>query len=178
MLTVVTMNEAWRTPTATINMGDTFAGRSESTQNGGHKMSQKDFDKLSGVSRRTLLQDGAGLAGGAMLPTFSTSLFAADQPPIGTWPDGSSGSSVTLSIAVPRTGTYAVQGEDELKGWELAVEHMNSGHELMKKFSPKTTKGVLGKEVKMVVADSGAKPNTAVQAHQRAITENKAVLLT
>jgi ABC-type branched-subunit amino acid transport system substrate-binding protein len=55
---------------------------------------------------------------------------------------------------------------------------MNSGHELMKKFSPKTTKGVLGKEVKLVVADSGAKPNTAVQAHQRAITENKAVLLT
>jgi ABC-type branched-subunit amino acid transport system substrate-binding protein len=79
---------------------------------------------------------------------------------------------------VPRTGTYAVQGEDELKGWELAVEHLNSGHELMKKLSPKTKKGVLGKEVKLVVADSGAKPNEAVQAQQRFITENKIVLMT
>jgi ABC-type branched-subunit amino acid transport system substrate-binding protein len=85
---------------------------------------------------------------------------------------------VYISIAVPRTGAYAVQGEDELKGWQLAIEHINSGHELIKKISPKTKKGVLGKELKYVVADSGAKPNIAVQAHQRAITENKAVLLT
>jgi len=132
------------------------------------------------LSRRSLLQASAGLAGGALLPSaFSIPAFAVgEQSPIGTWPDGSKGNSVTVSIAVPRTGTYAVQGEDELKGWQLAVEHMNSGHELMKKFSPKIKKGVLGKEVKMVVADSGAKPNTAVQAHQHAITENKAVLLT
>jgi ABC-type branched-subunit amino acid transport system substrate-binding protein len=131
------------------------------------------------VSRRSLLQGGAGLIGGTLLPGgLVMPAFAADKPAIGTWPAGSSGDSVTVSIAVPRTGTYAVQGEDELKGWELAVEHINSGHELMRKISPKTKKGVLGKQVKMVVADSGAKPNTAVQAHQRAITENKAVLLT
>ena len=122
----------------------------------------KFFDLTNGVSRRARLKTGAGLAGGAMLPAFSTCVLADDKPAIGTWPDGSKGDSVTVSIAVPRTGTYAVQGEDELKGWQLAVEHMNSGHELMKKFSPKTKKGVLGKEVKMVVADSGAKPNTAV----------------
>jgi branched-chain amino acid transport system substrate-binding protein len=79
---------------------------------------------------------------------------------------------------VPRTGTYAVQGEDELKGWQLAIEHLNSGHELIKKISPKTKKGVLGKEVKFGAADSAAKPNEAVQAQQRFITENKAVLMT
>ncbi|HET7850853.1 MAG TPA: substrate-binding protein, partial [Pseudolabrys sp.] len=84
----------------------------------------------------------------------------------------------TIGASVPRTGTYAVQGEDELKGMQLAVEHINEGNELIKKIAPKVTKGVLGKQVKLVVADSGAKPNTAVQAHQRAITENKAVLLT
>jgi ABC-type branched-subunit amino acid transport system substrate-binding protein len=71
-----------------------------------------------------------------------------------------------------------VQGEDELKGWQLAVEHINSGHDLIKKISPKTTKGVLGKEVKIAVADSAAKPNEAVQAQQRFITENKVVLMT
>ena len=82
------------------------------------------------LSRRSLLQASAGLAGGALLPSaFSIPAFAVgEQSPIGTWPDGSKGNSVTVSIAVPRTGTYAVQGEDELKGWQLAVEHINSGH--------------------------------------------------
>ena len=124
---------------------------------------------------------GAGI-GALSLSTKGPFVFAtakaANEAPIGTWPAGSSGNEIYVSIAVPRTGAYAVQGEDELKGWQLAVEHINSGHELLKKISPKTKKGVLGKEVKMIVADSGAKPNIAVQAHQRAITENKAVLLT
>ena len=141
------------------------------------KVFEQEFN--AAVSRRSLLQGSAGLIGGLMLPGgLIMPAFADDKPAIGTWPAGSSGSSVTIGVAVPRTGTYAVQGEDELKGWELAVEHLNSGHELMKKLSPKTTKGVLGKEVKLVVADSGAKPNEAVQAQQRFISENKVVLMT
>ena len=88
------------------------------------------------------------------------------------------GSSVTIGATVPRTGAYAVQGEDELKGMQLAVEHINSGHELIKKIAPKITKGVLGKEVKLVVADSGAKPNQAVQEQQTFINDNKIVAMT
>ena len=78
---------------------------------------------------------------------------------------------------MPRTGTYALQGEDELKGIELAIEHLNSGDDLIKKLSPKTKKGVLGKEVKYGVADNQAKPNVAVQAQSRFISENKAVMI-
>src|SRR5262249_25602053 len=96
----------------------------------------------------------------------------------GTYPAGTSGSAVTIGAAVPRTGTYAAQGEDELKGMELAVEHINSGNDLIKKISPKTSKGVLGKELKLVVADSAANPNQAVQAQQRFITENKIIAMT
>jgi branched-chain amino acid transport system substrate-binding protein len=137
-------------------------------------------------SRRAFLRQavatGAGLGAlstGALVPSgFVSPAWAKDEPPIGTWPAGSQGSSVGIGVAVPRTGTYAVQGEDELKGWQLAVEHINSGHELIKKISPKTTKGVLGKEVKLFIADSAAKPNDAVQAQQRFITENKVVLMT
>jgi branched-chain amino acid transport system substrate-binding protein len=144
-------------------------------------MSPRHNNRLDGgVSRRTLLQAGAGLAGGALLPSafIQPARAVGDFPAIGTYPAGSSGNSVFIGIAVPRTGAYAVQGEDELKGWQLAVEHINSGHELIRKISPKTKKGVLGKEVKFGVADSGAKPNDAVQAQQRFITENKAVLMT
>lgn len=129
-------------------------------------------------SRRGFIRTGLGVAGGLALPGLVPDAFAADQPPIGTWPAGSSGSSVFIGITVPRTGTYAVQGEDELKGYLLAIEHINSGHPLIRQISPKTKKGVLGKEVKYGVADSAAKPNDAVQAQQRFITENKAVLMT
>src|ERR1043166_2815593 len=143
-------------------------------------MSRQDKTLGRGVSRRALLQAGAGLAGGAILPTAFTvpARAVGDYPPIGTYPAGSQGNSVFIGISVPRTGTYAVQGEDELKGYQLAVEHINEGNELLKKISPKTTKGVLGKEVKLGVADSAAKPNEAVQAQQRFITENKAVVIT
>ncbi|HLJ71948.1 MAG TPA: substrate-binding protein, partial [Roseiarcus sp.] len=141
-------------------------------------MFERDNGFTRSVSRRSLLQAGAGVAGGLMLPTgFVAGARAEDQPAIGTWPAGSSGSSVTIGVAVPRTGTYAQSGEDELKGIELAVEHINSGDPLIKAISPKTTKGVLGKQVKFVVADSEAKPNTAVQEQSRFITEDKVVMM-
>ena len=129
--------------------------------------------------RRRFIRTGLGVAGGLVLPVeLASNAFAADQPPIGTWPAGASGDSVFIGITVPRTGTYAVQGEDELKGYQLAIEHINAGHPLIKQISPKTTKGVLGKELKYGVADSAAKPNDAVQAQQRFITENKAIMIT
>ncbi len=127
--------------------------------------------------RRALLGAGAGLLGGAMLPNLRHGALAADQPPIGTWPAGVSGDSVFVGVSVPRTGTYAVPGEDELKGIELAIEHLNSGNELIRKISPHTTKGVLGKEVKHGVADSEAKPNTAVQNETKFINDNKAMMI-
>src|SRR6476659_5872665 len=131
-------------------------------------------------ARRGFMRMGLGAAAGLALPAwFAGRALAAEQhPALGTWPAGAQGDSVFIGIAVPRTGTYAVQGEDELKGWQLAIEHLTSGHPLMKAISPKTKKGVLGKEVKYGAADSAAKPNNAVQAEQRFITENKAILMT
>src|SRR6478752_1048032 len=134
------------------------------------------------VSRRTLLQAGAGLAGGLVLPsTLTMPAFAvgiSDKPAIGTWPAGSEGGTINVAAAVPRTGTYAVQGEDELKGWQLAVEHINNGDPLLKKIAPKVTKGLLGKKVNLLAADSAAKPNQAVQEMQTFINQNKIILMT
>jgi hypothetical protein len=110
----------------------------------------REHQKLGSFSRRTLLRAGAGLAGGALLPTAMTmpafAVGLSDQPAIGTWPAGSEGDTVNVGAAVPRTGTYAVQGEDELKGWQLAVEHINNGDALLKKIAPKVSKGLLGKK--------------------------------
>ncbi|HUI13501.1 MAG TPA: substrate-binding protein, partial [Xanthobacteraceae bacterium] len=100
-----------------------------------------------------------------------------DQPPIGTWPAGSQGATVNIGATVPRTGPYAVQGEDELKGVQLAIEHINEGDPLLKKIAPKVSKGLLGKQVNVVVADSAANPNNAVQEQQRFINENKVIAM-
>jgi ABC-type branched-subunit amino acid transport system substrate-binding protein len=126
------------------------------------------------TTRRSVLAASSALIAASAFPRI---VRAADQPPIGTWPAGSQGDSVTIGATVPRTGTYAAQGEDELKGIQLAVEHINSGDPLIQKISPKTKKGVLGKEVKLVVGDSEAKPNTAVQEQSRFISENKIVVM-
>ena len=141
------------------------------TKSSGISTSRRDF------MRTTALAGAAVAAGGGSSLFMPTRASAADYPALGTFPAGSSGNSVFVGITVPRTGTYAVQGEDELKGYQLAIEHINSGHPLIKAISPKTTKGVLGKEVKYGVADDEAKPNSAVQNISRFITENKAVVM-
>jgi len=134
--------------------------------------------RIPPYSRREFLGAGLATAGALALPGLPRLALGANQPPIGTWPAGVQGNTVYVGVAVPRTGTYAEQGEDELKGWQLAVEHINGGSDLIRRISPKTKKGVLGKQLSLVVADSVAKPNDAVQAEQRFITENKVILMT
>jgi len=130
--------------------------------------------------RRDFMRASIGVAGGLVLPAGLQQVFAAEpnHPAVGTWPAGAQGDTIFIGATPPMTGTYARQGEDELKGWQLAVEHINEGNPLIRKISPKTKKGVLGKQLKLGVADSAAKPNDAVQAQQRFITENHAMLMT
>jgi branched-chain amino acid transport system substrate-binding protein len=128
-------------------------------------------------SRRRILQAGAGLLGGALAGSLPNGALAADEPPLGTWPGGSSGSSVFVGLSVPRTGTYAVAGEDQIKGALLAIDHINSGDPLIRKIATKITKGLLGKQVTYGIADSQAKPNVAVENGTRFISDNKAVVI-
>ena len=107
-----------------------------------------------------MLAAGGGLFAATALPRI---VRAADKPPVGTWPASSQGDTVTIGATIPQTGTYAVQGGDELKGTQLAVDHLNSGDPIIRMISPNTKRGVLGKEVKLVVANSEANPNIAVQ---------------
>ena len=141
---------------------------------------------ITPLSRRSLLKGtlaaSAGIGvlsiGGKMPMYLVNGAWADDKPALGTWPAGSSGSTVTIGATVPRTGAYAAQGEDELKGMQLAVEHINSGHDLIKQIAPKVDKGVLGKQVALVVADSAAKPDNAVQEQQKFIADNNIVAMT
>ncbi len=133
-------------------------------------------DLRGGISRRAMLLGTAGVAGAALLPNLPTWALA-DDPALGTFPAGQAGDSVFVGIDVPLTGTYAAAGADEQKGIELAIEHLNSGDDLIKAISTKTTKGVLGKTVQSTAADEAAKPDIAVQNATKFIQDNKASVL-
>jgi ABC-type branched-subunit amino acid transport system substrate-binding protein len=133
------------------------------------------------ISRRRALKLGASATGATLIPGFFGQIgwaYADDKPAIGTWPAGSQGDTVYIGASVPLTGSYAASGEDERKGMELAVEHINGNDPLMKAIAPKVDKGVLGKTVKLLSADSAAKPNQAVQEQQTFINQNKVILMT
>ena len=126
----------------------------------------------SGLSRRHVL-----VGGGVLLSSAALRPAHADEAPLGTYPAGTAGGSVFVGICVPLTGTYAEQGADLQKGIELAIAHLNNGDELMRKISTLTTKGVLGKQIAYGIADSEAKPATAVQAQSTFIVNNEAILM-
>jgi ABC-type branched-subunit amino acid transport system substrate-binding protein len=135
------------------------------------------FDEASGrgIARRDFLKTGVGIAGAAMLPGIAA---AADSyPPLANFPAGVSGDSVFIGLPLDLTGPYSAEGADEQRGFELAAQQLNDGDARIRKISPMTKKGILGKNVVLGVADAETKPNTAVQAATRFIHENKAMMV-
>ena len=117
--------------------------RRRSLELGGPEMTR--ITSAVAASRRRLLQTGAGLLGaGLLLAGCRAPRCAANEPPVGNWPAGVSGSTSIVGICLPRTGTYAVPGEDELKGFELAIEHLNTGDPLIRKISTAHHQGRAG----------------------------------
>lgn len=126
------------------------------------------------ISRRSLLAAGAaaGLAAGGGGPSW-----AADEAPIGTWPASVQGDTVFVGLGCESTGPYSAQGADMLKGYELAIKHLNENHGLIRSVAQATKPGILGKKVAFQNADTASNPNNAVQAFTRFIQQNKAVLI-
>ncbi|MGA8005749.1 MAG: substrate-binding protein, partial [Burkholderiales bacterium] len=102
---------------------------------------------------------------------------AASRAPLGNWPQGASGKSVFVGISCPLTGPYSAAGEDLKKGYELAIEQINSG-EMAKHWHHLRGKGVLGKEIKYQVGDTESAPNPGVQAQSGFISQDKAIMIT
>ena len=141
-------------------------------------MKDKNSGINAGIDRRSMLKMGAGTAAAALVPGIhGTALAAEEKKPVGNYPAGVAGDSVFVGLTLDLTGPYSAEGADERKGYELAIEQINAGAEEMKKISPLTKKGVLGKTVKFGVADAETKPNTAVQAASRFIHDNKAMMM-
>ena len=130
--------------------------------------------KKSLFSRRTVL--GGAAAVGALPLLRPVRGFAAEA--IGNYPDGVKGDTVFVGVSSPLTGAYSADGEDHLKGYQLAIEHLNGGGGLVGKIDTLTGKGVLGKKVIYKYGDTQTQPNPAIQVQTTFISQDKAIMIT
>lgn len=132
-----------------------------------------------GIKRTDFLRvAGGAAAGAAVAATASPWHSEAEAAAIGNYPAGTTGSSIFVGLMCPTTGSYGADGEDERKGYVLAMEDLNNNTGVMAQIpSLKGKKGLLGKTVNYKVADTETKPDTAVQRATEFITQNKAIMI-
>jgi len=129
-------------------------------------------------TRRGLLKTGAVAGAGLAMPLVFAGSASADS----AYTNKPTGSSVTLGFNVPQTGPYADEGADELRAYELAVEHLNGGGDggMMNTFSSNSLKGngILGKKVEYVTGDTQTKSDAARASAKSMIEKDGAVMIT
>ncbi|MFD1791653.1 ABC transporter substrate-binding protein [Ochrobactrum teleogrylli] len=68
---------------------------------------------------------------------------------------------IAIGAVVPLSGASATTGKDQSRGIELAVKEVNAKG------------GVLGKQLKVIVEDSGGKPQTSIDAAKKLVSVDK-----
>jgi len=146
-------------------------------------------DNGSAVNRRQLLKS-AGAAGAAGLVGLAgCSGDGGDggggdggggdggsaYPALGNFPP--EGDTVTFGFNVPQSGPYSSEGEDELRGYELAQKHLNNGGGWVETFEDLSGDGVLGYEIESVDGDTATDADTARQSAQRMINRDNALMI-
>ena len=128
------------------------------------------------LTRRSVLQTGAVAGAGLALPTILTAGSHSG------YTNAPTGGTVTLGFNVPQTGAYADEGADELRAYELAVEHLNGGGDggMMNTFSSNTLEGngILGKKIQYVTGDTQTKSDAARASAKSMIEKDGAVMIT
>ncbi len=127
------------------------------------------------ISRRGLLKTSAVAGAGLAAPmVWRRPAYAYTNEP--------TGGSVVLGFNVPQTGAYADEGADELRAYQLAVEHLNGEGDggMMPTFSSKELQGngVNGKKVEFVTGDTQTKSDAARASAKRMIERDGAVMIT
>ncbi len=138
-------------------------------------------DRKSGTNswtRRNVLKAGAATTAAAASPMFFIrNAWAADFTN-----DPGNSKSVTLGFNVPQTGAYADEGADELRGYKLAVKHLNGEGDggLMNTMKPLSLKGngILGKKVVYSTGDTQTKSDAARASAKRMIEKDGALMIT
>ncbi len=132
------------------------------------------------LTRRGAIKTGA-IAGGALAtPTLFTGAVWADAHTGFT--NAPQGDTVTLGFNVPQSGPYADEGADELRAYQLAVEHLNGEGDggMLSTFSSKVLDGtgIMGKRVEYVSGDTQTKSDAARAAAKSMIEKDGAIMIT
>ncbi|WP_158057306.1 substrate-binding protein [Halorussus halophilus] len=98
-----------------------------------------------------------------------------DYPPLGNFPV--QGSKVILGFNVPQSGPYASEGKDELRGYEMAVKHLNNGGGWVDDWDDLSGDGVLGKQVDYVTGDTATDADQAQKSARRMIQRDNALMV-
>lgn len=127
------------------------------------------------TTRRGLLKGGAALGAGLVMPQFFINSANA-------YTNAPKGASVIFGFNVPQTGAYADEGADELRAYQLAVEHINGGGDggMLNTFTSKALRGngVNGKKVEFVTGDTQTKSDAARASAKRMIEKDGAIMIT
>ena len=105
-------------------------------------------------TRREVLKAGLGLGAGAL---------ALGGPAILSYGQGEQ--PIKIGFIDPETGTYAIQGDSEIRGAKMAVAEINAKH------------GMLGRQVQLIVEDSAADTGIAAQKAHKLIDQDKVSFL-
>src|SRR5690606_30308156 len=133
---------------------------------------------LKGFSRRGVLKGGlAGILATGVSPLiFSRGAYAQE------FCNAPTGDTVTLGFNVPQTGAYADEGADELRAYQLAVEHLNGEGDggMLTTMQPNNLKGngILGKKVTFVTGDTQTLADPARDSARRMIERDGAIMIT
>src|SRR5690606_4414645 len=124
------------------------------------------------------LAGGVGAVGGLVLGNAlsGTGRASARSRPFSS--DPVTGSEAVYGFNVPLTGSYADEGADELRAYELAVKHLNEGGGLLETLEPSalTGQGVLGKKITYVQGDTQTDPDAARASARRMIERDGVVM--
>lgn len=104
------------------------------------------------INRRTIIKTGAALG--------ATAVFS---PPVLTYAQGET--PIKIGMHDPLTGTYAAEGESEVRGAKMALAEVNAKG------------GLLGRKVELLVEDDGANAGLAAQKAHKLIEQEKVDLL-
>ena len=130
------------------------------------------------MNRRGLLKGGVAAGAGLAAPSFFVRPSWAQTE---NYLNAPTGGTVTLGFNVPQTGPYADEGADELRAYQLAVEHLNGEGDggMLNTFSSKALKGngILGKKVQFVTGDTQTKSDAARASAKSMIEKDGAIMI-
>lgn len=144
------------------------------TNGGGPSLSRRNLLRSVGAAGLTGLAgcgSSEGMSGGGVTP-------APTPTPVGNYPV--SGDAVTVGFNVAGSGPYSTSGEQERRGLELAVKHINEGGGWVSDDaydSELSGDGLLGKDVEYVVEDTQSSSDAARTSAEKLLNSDEAIML-